>query len=412
MKILHICTGWPLSYKGGITNYVRSIAYAQYKNGHEVSVLGREDKVKYPFTYINYTSNRITPFTYMPLVDKKGLNWINKLLDEENFDIIHIHALEYVDWDIYQILKGRHYVVSLHDYCFICPRIYMFTPKQTVCEKYDEDKCNRCFSYLDRYKVFRGGIRKINKIFHTKLSVPYIPQNIASTRYEKFRELLNGADYILPVSKKVEEIYKASGIAAKSKVLHIGNDSADEFKEDFQYDLNPHTFKIVFLGRLSEYKGVDLFFNIAKHYKASTSVQFYFLGRSGEYADKLKECGIIDRGSYNPQQLSSLLQEYDLGMVLSIWHDNGPQVVMELLNNHVPVIGTKMGGIPDFVNNSNGFIFNPYDSSDISKLYSFIDNLTPEKIFQLKKNIHRTVTPQEHYDELMKVYNDVLSRTQ
>ena len=89
MKILHICTGWPLSYKGGITNYVRSIAYAQYKNGHEVSVLGREDKVKYPFTYINYTSNRITPFTYMPLVDKKGLNWINKLLDEENFDILY-----------------------------------------------------------------------------------------------------------------------------------------------------------------------------------------------------------------------------------------------------------------------------------------------------------------------------------
>lgn len=97
-----------------------------------------------------------------------------------------------------------------------------------------------------------------------------------------------------------------------------------------------------------------------------------------------------------------------MGMVLSIWEDNGPQVVMELMNYHVPVIGTRMGGISDFVTRENGFIFDPYSEKEINELYQFLDNLTPQKIFELKENISRTTTPQEHYEDLLEVYEDVL----
>ena len=131
MKILHICTGWPLSYEGGITNYVRTLAETQHNEGHNVYVLGAPDSHKYGFNYVSYTSS-IIPFTYTPLVDKEALNRIKMLLDKEDFDIIHLHALEYIDWDIYSVLKGTNYIVSLHDYCFLCPRIYMYSIKNTV----------------------------------------------------------------------------------------------------------------------------------------------------------------------------------------------------------------------------------------------------------------------------------------
>lgn len=408
MKILHICTGWPLSYKGGITNYVRSLAQIQYENGQDVYVMGAPDDNKYEFNYIEYESKEIKPFTYTPLEDKEALAKIKCVLEKENFDIIHVHAIEYVDWDLYTILHKYHYVVSLHDYCFICARIYMYSNRFGVCNRYDEKKCSKCVSYLDRYGHMRGIVARLNNKFSLKLDVPHLPQNITTIRYQKFSQLLNGSDYILPVSKKVEEIFRNSGITAKSKVLHIGNDSADHFKNEIVYNSNPHTMKIVFLGRLTDYKGGFLFLKIAEHYKNNPNIEFHFLGNSAEFSEKLKVAGIIDEGKYNPKDLSKLLENYDLGMVLSIWHDNGPQVVMELLNNRIPVIGTRMGGIPDFVNSDNGFLFDPYSQTEIENLYDFLDHLTPEKVLSLKKNIKPTTTPKQHYCELMKVYQEVL----
>ena len=409
MKILHICTGWPLSYKGGITNYVRVLATTQHKAGEDVYVLGAPDNNEYEFRYIQYTSDKIVPFTYSPLVDKEALNTVQNLLDKEKFDIIHIHALEYIDWDLYSIIKNYHYVVSLHDYCFICPRVYMYTPNNEVCEKYDELKCQRCISYLERFKLVRRIVNKMNRMYGISFKVPYIKQNISTIRYTKSLELLNNADMILPVSYKVEEIYRNSGITTKSKVLHIGNESADNYKDEYELLDGEHKIKIVFLGRLTSYKGADLFIRIAKELYGNNNVEFHFLGDSGEYKEIIEKVGINDHGRYNPSDLSALLKDYDIGMVLSVWHDNGPQVVMELLNNHIPVIGTRMGGIPDFVNEDNGYLFNPYLEDEIMGVVNFLNKLTIEQVNCMKRNIRRTITTQEHYTQLMQVYSEVLN---
>lgn len=409
MKILHICTGWPLSINGGITNYVRSLAYTQYNNGDDVYVMGLKDDVRYPFKYIEYQYKKIKPFTYSNLEDKDNLSMVQKVLNDNKFDIIHIHAIEGIDWDLYSVLKEYKYVVSLHDYCFICPRVYMYGSDKIPCEAYDEKKCCRCISYLDRFKIFRSGIPRVNRILKCNLHTPYIPQNITKRRYEKFSELLNNADYILPVSSKVESIFKNSGITAKSKVLHIGNDSSKYYEITKEYNKKPHQLKIVFLGRLSEYKGANLFLEIANHMKNNKNLEFHFLGRSGDYHELLLQNGIVDDGPYKPEDLNEILKGYDMGMVLSVWHDNGPQVVMELLNNHIPVIGTKRGGIVDFVDGSNGFIFEPSSKTEVDKLYDFLNNLNEKTVFELRQNIKRTVSPKEHYLELTSIYNEVIS---
>lgn len=72
MKVLHICTGWPLSFSGGITNYVRSIAEEQNRNSIETYVLGKPDSVSFEFNYINYASKK----SYLLLIQ----NWKIKML--------------------------------------------------------------------------------------------------------------------------------------------------------------------------------------------------------------------------------------------------------------------------------------------------------------------------------------------
>lgn len=409
MKILHICTGWPLSYQGGITNYVRVLAKEQAKNGIEVHVLGGLDEKKneYNFVYKEYTS-KIRTFSYSPLVDKKALEEIRKYLEKEQFDIIHIHSLVAIDWDIYEVIKEYHYIVSLHDYCFICPRTYMFTEDKNVCSKYDKEKCKKCISYLDRIDIVRKGINKLNRMYKWKIKIPYVYQNITNNRYEKFICLLNNAEYVLPVSKRVEQIYKDSGVISKSKVLHIGNVSADNYIEEYEYNDKKHKIKIVFLGRLTVYKGADLFIEIVNKLSKCENVEFHFHGDSQKYSKQLKEAGVINHGRYNQKELTEILKKYDMGMVLSIWEDNGPQVVMELLNNHIPVIGTKMGGIPDFVNDKNGYLFNPYSEDEIELLVEYIKKLDVNTVSKLKRNIQPTTTTKEHYEKLIEIYNEVI----
>lgn len=370
--------------------------------------MGGEDTNKYKFHYFTYTS-KIKNFTYGKLKDEKGINKIKNFLEKEKFDIIHIHSVLGIDWDLYSILKPYKYIVSLHDYYYLCPRIDMVPEKNCVCGCFEENKCKKCISYIQRFRVCRFSLKKINKILHKDLKMPYFSQNITTIRYEKFKELLENAQYLLPVSSRVKEIYIDSNIKNRYKVLHIGNISADNFSKEYKYDTKPHKIKIVFLGRLSYSKGADLLIKIAERIDKE-KFEIHFYGRPEGYENKLNQNSIINHGEYKQKELSNILEKFDLGFVLSVWEDNGPQVVMELLNNHVPVIGTKMGGIPDFVNKENGFIFDPYSEIDFNELLEFLNNLTIEKISKLKSNIKPTNTTKQHYKDIMNVYKEILSK--
>ena len=106
--------------------------------------------------------------------------------------------------------------------------------------------------------------------------------------------------------------------------------------------------------------------------------------------------------------LSNILDEIDIGMCLSVWEDNGPQVVMEFLNNHVPVVGTKLGGIPDFVHDGiNGYLFNPFDYREIDRIVCVLNTMTRQDLNKLKSNICRTTTTKEHCGEIDKIYNSI-----
>jgi len=414
MKILHISTGYPVSFQGGITNYVRTIAEAQLKNGHDVTVLGGEDKTQFQFNYVEYSSVKIIPFGFSKMIDKKGLKYIEDVLKQGQYDIIHIHMMLDVDRNLYKVLEPYHYIVSLHDYFFICPRIQMLQPDRTLCARYDREKCSRCISGLAFNKAFMRILCKMSQLGDKKgikISTvpPYIKQFVTEERFQCYKKLLEGADQVLPVSNRVQEIYQSSGIKANYKVLHIGNISADNYEEKFFFDWSERKIKVIMLGSVNYSKGADLFLQIAEKVDQNR-VEIHFWGRSNEYGEKLTEYGVIDHGAYKQQQIKEILKEADIGLMLSVWEDNGPQVVMELLNNHVPVIGTRMGGIPDFVNSSNGYLFNPYSETEVDKMIEYINHLSLDDIYKMKQSITPTVTTKQHFDDVMKVYSDSLEK--
>lgn len=411
MKICHIATGFPLSFQGGITNYVRSLAEYQCKTNNEVYILSGKDKTDgFAYNVKCYESKKIHPRLVQSPVDKKGLDEVRLFLEQEKFDVIHIHMALDIDWDLYEILKPYHYVVSLHDYYFICPRIQMLRSDNSVCESYDREKCSKCISKLNTVSLFSKMEYIIShKTSWKKFHLPQISQNMTEQRYQKFKKLLENADMLLPVSSRVQEIFENSNIRGEYKVLHIGNITADKFREDYSFDYSKEKIDIAMLGTLSYLKGGDLFIQLAEKLDKNR-VRVHFYGRSSSYSERLKKAGIIDHGPYKQEDLPEILANTDLGLVLSVWEDNGPQVVMEFLNNHIPVVGTRMGGIPDFVKNKeNGLLFNPFSQKEIDLVINQLNSMNRDDVYRLTSAIKRTTTTEEHCRDIDIVYTQVVS---
>jgi len=308
MKILHMATGFPISYQGGITNYVRCLAEYQQKRGDEVWVLCAPDEKTQSFNIKPYKSKKIIPMKWRAPKDLKGLEEINQFLINEQFDIIHIHMVLDVDWNLYEIVKNNKYIISLHDYFFLCPRIQMMKYDNSLCVKYDEQSCSHCISLFNLYRCTNALEYKISHNTNWRsFRLPEIPQKMTSTRYSKYKQLLENAQMLLPVSTRVAEIYRNSGINGYYKVLHIGNVSANFYHKDFDFNFKTKKTSIVMLGTLSYMKGGDLLLKLANTLDRN-KFEFHFYGRSNSYKDKLPKAGIIDHGPYNQNDLNEILK--------------------------------------------------------------------------------------------------------
>ena len=410
MKICHISTGFPISFQGGVTNYVRTLAEYQISQGHEVYVISGPDSGNFSFKVKEYKSDKITPMKWRAPIDKDGLIILKSFFENNGFDLIHIHMMLDIDWDIYEIIKDYKYIISLHDYFFICPRIQMLMHDNKICTSYEEKKCMHCISLFNTIRLTNALEYKISHYTSLRnFRFPEIPSKMTKERYKRFKKLLENASFLLPVSNRVKEIFINSGINGNYRVMHIGNVTADRYEPHYEFDENKKVIDIAMLGTLTYSKGADIFIEIAKKVNRN-NVAFHFYGRSGKYSEAIRKSGIIDHGPYNQKELPDILKNIDFGMCLSVWEDNGPQVVMEFLNNHIPVIGTKLGGIPDFVKDGhNGILFNPFDESEVHGLIDKINNMDIQELKRMTSNVERTTTTQEHCIDMDSVYREAMN---
>jgi glycosyltransferase involved in cell wall biosynthesis len=404
MKILHISTGFPLSYPGGITNYVRALAKAQANLGYEVHVLARPEKHAAHLNKIKvegYISSRVIPFS-LKIVDKDPTtDQVANLLSKEHFDIVHFHmALDFPMQFLRDFASfGVPYVVSLHDYFYICPRIFMMNVEMDVCREVDVQKCQLCVGRLDQINLFRRAARKLGVV------LPRIPSSRPKQRLEAMRAFLQKAALLLPVSTRTAEIYKKIVPGANFVVEQIGNESAL---------MNPmakkpsNKIRLTILGTLNKMKGAGVLEELIKSVRRQ-DIEFHFYGRvSGDHEKRLCRYGLICHGSYVPEDLPAILAKTDVGLVLPIWEDNGPQVAMEFINNRIPVLGTRRGGVPDIVSEESGFLFDPDDPSGMKLALTWLEDLCSTKIKEISARIQRLKTPAQHAARIATLYNKVL----
>lgn len=407
MKILHVSTAFPVSFPGGITNYVRALATAQAQMGDDIHILARPEQdgqCRTHFKVQYYTPAKVVPFSLKMVEQDPESVRIGRLMRQERYDLVHFHIALDLPLGFLRTFStlGSPYVVSLHDYSYICPRIFMVDWAGDVCRKVDLGKCRRCVGLLDQSYLLLRASRKLGFV------LPRVPSPSADRRMNAMKTFLGNARILLPVSDRTAEIYREVVPEARMIVEQIGNDSADE---PVAAKTPSDKIRLSVIGTLNKMKGAEVLEELLKRVRRP-DCRFQFYGRVLDGYDKrLSRLGLICKGSYRPEDIPGIMANTDVGLVLPIWEDSGPQVAMEFINNLIPVVGTKRGGVPDIAGQATGFLFDPDDDSDLQRAALWINQLTPDKLKRISAGIKRLRTPRMHAERLSDLYREALQIT-
>ncbi len=245
--------------------------------------------------------------------------------------------------------------------------------------------------------------------------------NDFGTRRAAMVAMLSSCDVVLGVSKFVSAKFAALGVKPEAiATLTIGTRMAELAAAAPELTLGPPVFdaarprplRVVFLGYHNYYKGLHVLadalelmdasslarIELRVHAKAVESFEWRLERLRGRLA------GLIITRGYEYCDVPSLLSGVDVGVVPSVWWDNGPQTVMEMLAMRVPVLGAALGGVPDLVEHGvNGLLHRGNDRAQLaSQLAELASDLA--RVATLRAGISSVKTMRSHAVEIESVY--------
>lgn len=322
---------------------------------------------------------------------------IGSLINRERPDIAHIHNIHYhITPSILTVLKekGIPIIWTLHDYVIICPNAN-FLSNGNICEE--------CFN--GRY--YRAVFKRCKK----GSLVASLVAGLGAYLY-RWMGLYNIVDLFLCPSdfmrkKMIEYGFDEERFITIPNFIEI--DTAIPRTDNKDY--------ILYLGRLSEEKGVKTFIRVAEKIP---SIDFKILG-DGPQREMLEEMvreknltNIEFSGKRNREEVYNLISDALFVIVPSEWYENYPYSILESFLLGKPVIASRIGGIPELVDDGiNGLLFEPGNEEDMAKK---IKHLLSDKddINQMGKKarekVERSYNSEIHYERIMGIYNLVLNK--
>ncbi len=238
------------------------------------------------------------------------------LISRLNPDIIHFHNVYGVGSNlIRESSTSVPTVVTVHDYWPLCFRSTMM--RRGVACRMD---CWRC-----RFPI--ASLTRLLKKFQIDGSILVAPSNFMASM------LLKGG------FRNVRTIFNATKLPGR-----ISEGLSER--------------RLLYVGRIVPEKGVELACQAAEYLRVPLAV----VG-TGTLLSELKNNYADSRWITFKGYVQDLSSEFERGGVLvipSLWPENQPIVPLEAMARGVPVVGSKVGGIPEIVEDGyNGRLFEP-----------------------------------------------------
>lgn len=247
-----------------------------------------------------------------------------------------------------------------------------------------------------------------------------------SERRQAFIDALNRCDAVHAVSSFVAGKFIAHGVdASRTHTITIGTTANNlrEHNAELAFDPPPRptidarSMRLVFIGVNHWYKGLSMLADSLEMMTPGTlrhvalSV-FAAGGKTIEYRFRRLEPRLASLRygyEYGPQDLPWMCGGQDVGVVPSVWWDNGPQTVLEMQANGLPIIGANAGGIPDFVRHEvSGLLFTANDRFALAAAIARCVN-EPALVASLRSGVQLPKTMAQHALEMEPIYSGGVS---
>jgi glycosyltransferase involved in cell wall biosynthesis len=316
-------------------------------------------------------------------------------------DVIHLHNLLTLSFDL-PVLAGQHgipVVATLHDYSLVCPAggQRLHRSEEHSCEVIDTERCVRCFREsplqaqisFGRVTALTGASGPLHRAASATLR--WFPR-LAAHAEEAIRRApvmhlsVEHIDRRLSAARRLFDLidlFVAPSMSMAAEFQRLGLDEAKLRVSDYGFaPLGPVSqngngargrLRIGFVGTLVWHKGAHVLLDAVRSLSES-AYEVRLFGDPGlfpDYAARLRAQAaglpVHFMGGFDRGQRADVYKQIDVLVVPSLWLENSPLVIHEAFMAGVPVVGARIGGISELVDDGRtGLLYNPTSSSELA----------------------------------------------
>ena len=375
MNICYISNLYPPAVLGGAEIMVEKMAKKLAKDDNQVTVITtspdedehivHEDnmtiyQINTTKLYPVYKQTEASPIKkplwhILDLWNENTLKRIKEIIQNKNIDIIHINNYKGLSLSCFKAGHdlGIPVIFESHDFSLICPRANLIRGNNTLCD----GRNYICDKYVQRQK----------KLIDNYVDLLISPSNMMITKFKENGLFTDTQCVKIPLGVEYETV-----------------------KSEKNYD----TIDITYIGSLGKHKGVQILISAFKEIK-DENIRLHLVGK-GYDEEEFKEMSqddkrIIFHGFVDNKDIREYYNKSNIIVIPSTCYDNSPLVIYESFSTGTPVIGSKIGGIPELINDGeNGFLF---ESENIEDLKNKLLNLIKDNnlLKQMEENAFNTL---------------------
>jgi glycosyltransferase involved in cell wall biosynthesis len=392
MRILYVVHQFFPKHYTGTERFTLQLAQQMQKLGHRPEVI-TYDRWGEPVGFRNLTSDMLIKrynYASVPVTTLRHVEFSTRLdvLDFQvayafkslglEYDLVHIaHPLWLSSIGMVCKSLGIPLVMTLTDSWLLCPRGLM-DMNYLLCD--GPEAAKKCMATCG----FGEEIKR---------------------RYAEAKSVFDSADELVSPSRFIPELFEKNGWIRDFKIIPHGIDYSEVKPSNRRSQ--PSTITFGYIGSLAWHKGTHILID-AFRTVPNRNIRLKIYGTPSDqpeyFRDLLTEARGDNRiaflGYFN--ELAEAMRGISVIVIPSNYYENYPLVALSAHAYGIPVIATKVGGIPEIVKDGlNGFL---YDFGDTEQLAALIKEIAddPKVIDKMKAGI---VSPRRVEDEALDYEN-------